>query len=53
MIKEKLQRHIDMLIDAFIHNFNEGSGYSIAYNNFLRTEIEQLEKILEENENDK
>lgn len=48
MIKEKLQQHIDMLIDALNHNFKEGSNYSIAYNNCLRIEIELLETILKE-----
>lgn len=48
MIREKLRQHIDMLIDAFNHNLNNTGEYSIAYNNYLRTEIELLEKILEE-----
>lgn len=48
MIRDKLRQHIAMLIDAFSHNLNNPSEYSLAYNNFLRTEIEQLEKILEE-----
>lgn len=58
MLKEKLERHIKMLIDAFNHNSDNPSEYSIAYNNFLRTEIEMLEELLddkggkEENRND-
>ena len=48
MIREKLRQHIKMLIDAFNHNLNNLSEYSLAYNNFLRTEIEMLEKILDE-----
>ena len=48
MLKEKLEQHINMLVDAFNHNLTNPSEYSIAYNNFLRTEIEMLEKILDE-----
>lgn len=48
MLKEKLELHIKMLIDAFNYNLNNSGEYSIAYNNFLRTEIEMLEKILDE-----
>lgn len=48
MLKEKLERHIKMLIDAFNHNLDNSNEYSSAYNNFLRTEIEMLEKILDE-----
>lgn len=48
MIRDKLRQHVTILIDAFNYNLNNSSEYSIAYNNFLRTEIEMLEKILDE-----
>lgn len=47
-LKEKLKLHIESLIDAFNYNLANTDEYSIAYNNYLRTEIEMLEKILEE-----
>lgn len=53
MLKEKIEQHIKMLIEAFNHNLNNISDYGFAYNKFLRTEIKMLEKILaEEKENE-